>query len=387
MDITPQKITVRQLAEGFREGGYDEGVVGYGGNLDIRPPYQREFVYEGDDQKAVIKTALNNYPLNVMYWADNGGGKYEVLDGQQRTISLCRFVQPVGFSIDYNGKPHIFSGLPEDVRAALLNYELLVYFCRGNPSEKLEWFQIINIAGKELSTQEIRNAVYCGTWVASAKKHFSRPGSGAAVIADGYYKEDTKRRVNRQWLLEKAMKWVWNIRTDAEICSRMNQERDKPNADELRQEFKAIIDWAAETFPSPATYKKEMPFVDWGELYHAHRDKQFDAVAIAERIKQLMADEDITSRKGIFAYVLDDDVSHLFIRAFDADVKSVVWEKQGRKCGYCKAPISDKCTREAELPLDQAHADHYDSWRDGGKTEIENCVVACRHCNLAKGAK
>ena len=48
MEITLHKIKVRDLVAGYRDEG-DEGVYGYGGKLDIRPPYQREFVY---DQKA-----------------------------------------------------------------------------------------------------------------------------------------------------------------------------------------------------------------------------------------------------------------------------------------------------------------------------------------------
>lgn len=54
-------------------------VVGFGGKLNIRPPYQREFVYEMDKQKAVINTILHGYPLNVMYWAKNGDG-FELMD-------------------------------------------------------------------------------------------------------------------------------------------------------------------------------------------------------------------------------------------------------------------------------------------------------------------
>lgn len=146
------------------------GVRGYGGLLDIRPPYQREFIYNENEQLAVIDTVLHDFPLNVMYWvkrSDDAECPYEVMDGQQRTLSLCEYVAE-GFAIDFKN----FSNQPADVRKKILNYKLTVYVCEGEESEKLEWFKTINIAGKPLNEQEIRNAVYAGPFVSDAKKHF-----------------------------------------------------------------------------------------------------------------------------------------------------------------------------------------------------------------------
>ncbi|WP_461257080.1 DUF262 domain-containing protein, partial [Treponema sp. R80B11-R83G3] len=69
----------------------EEGVLGYGKKLNIRPPYQREFVYKDQQRDAVIETIQKNFPLNVMYWVKNGE-TYEVLDGQQRTMSFCQYI-------------------------------------------------------------------------------------------------------------------------------------------------------------------------------------------------------------------------------------------------------------------------------------------------------
>jgi len=69
------------------------GVIGYDGNLDIRPPYQREFIYKDRQRDAVIDTIIKDFPLNVMYWAVREDGGFEVIDGQQRTISIAQFVE------------------------------------------------------------------------------------------------------------------------------------------------------------------------------------------------------------------------------------------------------------------------------------------------------
>ncbi|MDP2362881.1 MAG: HNH endonuclease, partial [Ignavibacteria bacterium] len=55
MNIELKEITVRELSEGYKDSS-EEGVVGYSGRLDIRPPYQREFIYKDKQRDAVIDT-------------------------------------------------------------------------------------------------------------------------------------------------------------------------------------------------------------------------------------------------------------------------------------------------------------------------------------------
>src|SRR3989344_4768720 len=91
MKIDLHKIPIRKVVAGYKDSA-EEGVVTYGGKLDIRPKYQREFVYKPEQRNAVINTVKNKFPLNVMYWMVREDGGYEVLDGQQRTISIGQYV-------------------------------------------------------------------------------------------------------------------------------------------------------------------------------------------------------------------------------------------------------------------------------------------------------
>ena len=145
MKIELKEITVRQLANGYKDNAED-GVVGFGGKLDIRPPFQREFVYKDKQRDAVISTVTRDFPLNVMYWAVRDDKGFEIIDGQQRTISLCQYV--VG---DFSINGLAFHNLKKDKQEQILNYRLMIYFCSGTDSEKLEWFRTINIAGEKLS--------------------------------------------------------------------------------------------------------------------------------------------------------------------------------------------------------------------------------------------
>mgnify|MGYP002657818547 FL=1 len=129
MHIEERKVTVREVTEKYFNDA-EEGVVGYDEQLDIRPKYQREFVYKDKQRDEVIRTVMKGLPLNVMYWVDRGEQyeddpdepRYEVLDGQQRTISLCEYVDG-SFSVD----DKYFDNLPSDKQNQILYYHLIVY--------------------------------------------------------------------------------------------------------------------------------------------------------------------------------------------------------------------------------------------------------------------
>ena len=177
MKIELKKLTVRELSKGYVDNA-EQGVIGYGGKLDIRPQYQREFIYKEKQRDAVIETINNEFPLNVMYWAVRDDGNFEIIDGQQRTISVCQYVTGV---FSYDSK--YFHNLQDDEQSKILDYELMIYLCSGIDSEKLKWFETINIAGEEITKQELRNAVYSGSWVSDAKRHFSKRNCPAYEIA------------------------------------------------------------------------------------------------------------------------------------------------------------------------------------------------------------
>ena len=141
MQITELKVTIGEVCEGYINDA-EEGVVGYDERLDIRPKYQREFVYKDKQRDEVIRTVMKGLPLNVIYWCkvkkEDGSDGFEVLDGQQRTISVCEYVDGT-FSVD----DKYFYNLPSDKQKQILDYPLFVYVCDGTDSEKLDWFRIV----------------------------------------------------------------------------------------------------------------------------------------------------------------------------------------------------------------------------------------------------
>lgn len=357
MKIELKEINVRDLADGYQDNE-EAGVVGYSGKLDIRPPYQREFIYKDKQRDAVIDTVTRDFPLNVMYWSVREGGDYEVIDGQQRTISLCQYVEG---DFAYNGR--YFHNLQADEQEQILDYKLMVYLCSGTDSERLAWFKTINIAGEKLTDQELRNAVYAGSWVTDAKRYFSKTGCPAYSIGSEYV---TGTPI-RQDYLETAIEWI----NDGDVEGYMAKQQHKPNANELWLYFQNVMAWVKATFP---TYRREMKGVQWGELYNEFKDEELDSAKLEEQVARLMADEDVTRKRGIYSYLLDGQEKHLNIRAFSPNQRREAYERQKGICPVCGE----------QYEFEEMEADHITPWHAGGKTESANCKMLCKADNRTK---
>ena len=311
MKIELHEISIREVTNGYRDSD-ENGVAGFGGKLNIRPAYQREFVYDDKKRDAVLDTIRKGFPLNVMYWVQNDDGSYEVLDGQQRTISFCSYVDNK-FSLDNK----YFHNLTQTEKDVILNYKLMIYVCQGNDKEKLDWFKIINIAGEKLTDQELRNAVYTGPWLTSAKTYFSKSNAPAYLMAKDYVNGSPIR----QDYLETALGWINNGNVEEYMATHQHQ----PNANELWMYFRNVVEWVKLTFP---VYRREMKGIAWGTLYNDYKDVTYDTQELEDEIQTLMMDDDVTNKKGIYWYVMTGNEKHLNIRAFTPSQKRSAYERQ-----------------------------------------------------------
>lgn len=360
MQIKLKEVSIRDISNGYANNA-EEGVVGYSGQLNIRPKYQREFVYKDAQRSAVIDTVRKGFPLNVMYWVENIDGTYEVMDGQQRTISICEYI--IGeFPINYQ----YFHNLETEEQDQILNYKLQIYFCSGDNKEKLNWFKIVNISGEKLTRQELKNAVYTGPWLTDAKRYFSKQSCPAYDIAHKYIKGVPIR----QDYLETAIDWISN----GEIEQYMADNQHEPSANDLWLYFQAVVNWVNVVFPN---YRKEMKGIPFGTLYNDFKNTHLDPAALETEIIDLMRDEDVTKKSGIYKYVLTGEEKYLNIRSFTDNQKREAYEKQS---GICT-----KCGEHFEA--NEMEADHITPWCEGGKTNSENCQMLCKHDNRVKSSQ
>ena len=356
MEIELKSVKVRDLIEGYFDN-QEAGVVGLSGKLNIRPPYQREFVYNDKQREAVIDTITRVFPLNTMYWAVTADG-FEIIDGQQRTISICQYVDGV-----FSYKDRYFHNLHQDEKDAILDYKLTVYQCQGNESEKLDWFRTINIAGEKLTEQELRNAVYAGSWTADAKRYFSKTQCAAWKLADRYMTGSPIR----QEYLETTISWA----NGGDIEDYMAKHQHDKTANALWLYFQAVFNWVNATFPK---YRREMKGIAWGAIFNDHKNDNLDPATLETQTARLMADDEVTRKKGVYEYLLTGNEKYLSIRTFTESNKRTLYERQNGICTACKQLFD----------IEQMEADHITPWSQGGKTELVNGKMLCRDCNRRK---
>lgn len=380
-------VTIRRLFEGctneFGEPCFTNKETGeircFGGRLNPRPSYQREFVYSEQDQKKVFETLHRAFPLGTMYWCDTGDGSYELIDGQQRTISILNILTD-GVSISIYGEDKFFSDLPESEQEQILDQELLVYVCSGDVSEKLDWFSTINIAGKALKAQELRSAVYSGPFISDARRYFVSNAVGAA-LANGY-DVFVNNSTLRQELLEQVLFWHADFEgfndgnLDRAIRGYLKTHRSDENAKPLFTYYEEVLGWANYIFGTK--YKKELPKVEWGLLYNRYHEIPCSPREIRAKVDALMENPEITKKVAVFEYVFSGEEKILSPRAFDDSMKRSKLEEQDHKCAYCGGEIPD---------MKSAHADHIVPWSKGGKTEYGNLQILCVKCNCKKSAE
>ena len=375
MKVIPMSIKIKEIVEGYVNNSETEegGVTSMNGLLNIRPRYQRAYIHDDDKsgwKENLINSIFSGFPINKIYMGiekniysencDENTIKYllpkEVLDGQQRIITICDFLAGK-FSVKIDGET-IYGheeGLPTEYKEKFYNYELDVTICIGEEYERIKWFRRINQPNSILTEQEIRNSTYIGTFVECAKKYFSAATkrSNNPIIKKDYpycvtpYSNDLN--IERCDILELALDWISykkypELKKDSHqrICLYMAEHRNDENCDELISYYKEVIDWIKKTFYS---YQKCMTKVEWGRLYAEYGKNEYNLDYINSRVDELMGDYEVTAYSKVFEYVLMGEpitkVNMLVLRNFKERDKEAQAIKQkgydpisGQKLGF-----------------------------------------------------
>lgn len=388
MKATLNPRTIRDIVSGFHYNEYEnKGLNGLNGTLVIQPEYQRNYIYDdGKKDVAVIESLLKGYPLGLFYFnqPDPGANKFEVLDGQQRITSIGRFVTDRFAIKDRAGNEQKFTSLSQEDKDLILDTELLIYDCCGSENDMKDWFRTINIQGVPLTAQELRNAVYSGTFVDAAKAHFSNSQAAPMQMWQVYVKGNPKR----QEILETALAWV-AARDDVSIDGYMAGHRRDDNCADMKLYFDAVVDWASSTFLLQDSCMKQ---VAWNVLYEKYRNEGYDRDALSARARELLDDSQVKKSANVFEFLLGGEVDTqlLQVRVFPESVKKRVYKEQTveaeaagvSNCPFCRSSEKD---REKIWALKDMEADHVTAWSRGGSSDEENCQLLCRPHNRSKG--
>lgn len=384
--------TIKDITKDFTYNEFEgKGLYGLGGKLVIQPEFQRNYVYnKGGRDEAVIQSILKGYPLGLIYFSvgqdDNGNERLEVLDGQQRITSIGRFVTG-RFAIQTDSGEQTFSSLPQDQQDLIDDTELLVYVCTGTETEIKEWFKTINISNVPLNDQELRNAIYSGSFVTKAKAEFSKSSDPRQHKWGSYVTGDPAR----QLVLKTALEWIADSQNTS-IDGYMAQHRQDDNIDELKTYFTTVIDWVSSRFPG--TPRKQMQGLPWGKFYETWGQDSYDGDETAKRVKELFHDPFVKSKKNIYEFILggEQDTQLLDLRLFDDATKLKTYNEQtveAEQNGVSNCPdcalSNQEAIRTKIYTLNEMEADHVTPWSKGGSTTPDNCVMLCVRHNRAKG--
>lgn len=336
----------------------------------------------------VIESLLKGYPLGLIYFVDTGapsGPHLEVLDGQQRITSVGRFVTGK-FAVPFGGREQVFSSLPPEQQQLVLDSTLLVYVCSGTEAEIKDWFETVNIAGVPLNRQELRNAIYSGPFVTAAKAEFSNSTSAMQQKWASYVKGEPRR----QEVLEVALGWVASSQ-GLTVEQYMAKHRTDTDCAELRRYFDTVIDWIGGIFTAPP--HASMRGLEWGRLYEEHKGTAYSANAMTAAAADLLADETVTSERGVWEYLLGGSQRPelLSVRVFPKQVKDAAYKTQtakARAVGVSNCPTCaglDNANKARIYELKEMDADHVTAWTRGGATDAANCELLCVTHNRAKG--
>lgn len=400
MEIIKTEISIREFVEGYVNNDNEEvgGVFTMNNKVIIRPKYQRSYIRANDTKwkRNLINSIISGYPISLLYFGDNENGTFDMIDGQQRSITICEFINH-GFNIMYDDRACFFGNLPQDVKEKIYDYKLTVNICVGKQSSKLKWFEVINQPISELTKQELRNATYSSEWLEKLKKVFSAPTANVrkevtdknSRYAALRYKETPK--IERQEILEMVLDWASysefpNIKDkDERIKEYMAKHQFDTEMTEL-DFYHKVVDWIWATFldleNNPHSSRgvegtpHSMANVNWGKLYYLYHNNIYDTKYVSNRLSELISDNEILKKEGIYEYILagekDDDERYLQIRAFSPKEKTEMYLYQG---GI--DPIDGR-----HYSLNDMETHHIKAWRSGGKTEIGNCVLLAKRNHI-----
>ena len=206
--------------------------------IDLHPPYQRNFVWTLKDQKQLIDSIMRGYPLPNFIIYLRGDGSYEMVDGQQRATTISKYVK--------NEFPNTQKQYYRDIdQSQLLDYALIfvviddVDVSKGESLE--EYFSLVNKRGVHLNTAEVNQAQYHNApFMILVNRLMDLQGLSELDI----FSSKTKQRMNDRSLVEELVAYLFGEITEKRkaVDELLEGTPDKKQIQEVSQEFERILD-------------------------------------------------------------------------------------------------------------------------------------------------
>lgn len=158
--LKPQKINIVQLSMSLFE------IVRRVETESIRLQTQFKRYYKWDNEKKskLIESIILNIPIQPIYLSEESDHTYEVLDGQQRIITILEFINNKFKlkNIALNMPNLLFIDLDRSTQRKIQDYTLTVFIIGKDTDKSMKYqiFERINTGTTKLNSQEMRSYLY-----------------------------------------------------------------------------------------------------------------------------------------------------------------------------------------------------------------------------------
>lgn len=207
--------------------------------IDLHPPYQRNFVWTLKDQKQLIDSIIRGYPLPCFIISLRKDGSFEMVDGQQRATTISKYVK--------NEFPNTNKQYFRDIDQELfLDYSLVFVVIEdvdASKGESLEeYFSLVNKRGVHLNTAEVNQAQYHNApFMIMVNRLMDLQGLSELDI----FSSKTKQRMNDRSLVEELVAYLFvGAITDKRkaVDDLLEATLDEKQIQEVSLEFERILD-------------------------------------------------------------------------------------------------------------------------------------------------
>jgi len=399
------------------------------GDLILNPDFQRWYVWDDKKASQLVESVLLGVPIPVIYMAEDYDGRWIVIDGQQRLVSLFRFFNPIrigeqnieklrlrGLTVLKSLNKKCFDELPKPLQRRYKDYPIRIILITKESDEdaKFEIFRRLNTGAVRLNDQELRNCIYRGKYNDLIKE--------LAANKDFLFllglKEPHRRMQDRELVLRffafyhnTYLNYTPPMKRFLDQEMKEHRNISEKEAKKLREIFKKCVDLSKIVFGEHAFRRfiigsEDDPNGRWERrvnralydviMFGFSRYEKRQIVprsdSIREELLYLMTHNDdfidailfhtdkkekVEKRFKIWLASLEEIVGLPVEepRTFMSHYKRQLWEEK---------PVCAICGNEIKL-LDDAELDHIEYYWRGGRTIPKNARLVHRYCNRARG--
>lgn len=146
------------------------------GSIMIDYSYQRNFIQTHESASAYVESIFLGLIIpEIQVFEDYNTGQREIIDGQQRVLSLLKFYRNEYPLTKLKEIPELnglyFNDLPNELKAVIRNFQVNIRtFTNSDDLYKYVIFERLNTGAKRLNSQELRNCLYRGRMLSKVKE-------------------------------------------------------------------------------------------------------------------------------------------------------------------------------------------------------------------------